>query len=77
MSNDTYGMRDQINAPLGLPPFQSVAWDPGSILSKKTKLLGTPEEPVVSKLIQIQLTSIIWDIITYLKVKKRNIPLHT
>lgn len=55
MSNDTYGMRDQINAPLELPPFQSVAWDPGSILSKKKpRLLGTPkEEPAVSKLIQI------------------------
>lgn len=55
MSNDTYGMHDQINAPLGLPPFQSVAWDPGSILSKKTKLLGTPKEPVVRKLIQTRI----------------------
>lgn len=44
MSNDTYGMHDQINAPLELPPFQSVARDPGSILSEKTSLLGTPEK---------------------------------
>jgi len=26
MSNDTYETRDPTNAPLGLPPFQLVAW---------------------------------------------------
>lgn len=34
MSNDTYEMHDQTNAPLGLQPFQVVAWDPWSVLSK-------------------------------------------
>ena len=28
MSNDTYEMHDRTNAPLGLQPFQVVAWDP-------------------------------------------------
>lgn len=33
MSNGTYGMRDQVNAPLELPPSQVVAWGPGSFVS--------------------------------------------
>lgn len=35
MSNDTYETHDQTDAPLGLQPFQVVAGDPWSILSKE------------------------------------------
>lgn len=35
MSNGTYGMHDQVNAPLEPPPSQVVASGPGSFVSEE------------------------------------------
>lgn len=49
MSDDTYGMHDHSDTPLGRPPSQLVAWDPGFVESDKHVKRGLRTRPEAPK----------------------------